>query len=180
MRRASSVTLAVCAVLLGTGSAAAQIGAGPPDGRSDTRGFTLGLGINRGEVSEPASDVDNGLGAQLSVGYGFSQALSASVRVGYGYESAHLDVGARYSLGSPRWAVRPYVEGALTRTGSSEAGFRSVGYGVTGGLGAELFVTRRLSVDVGASFTQGQYVSGAFETDALTAARVTAGVRWRP
>ena len=98
-----------------------------------------------------------------------------------------MDVGARYSFGDTAARLRPYVEGAFTRTGTSafsapldEPRPRSHGYGLTGGAGVEYFVSPRVALDVGVSHSRGQFIAGPFDGDGFASTRLNLGVKWRP
>lgn len=177
--------LAALATLTTALAAGAAAQTGPI--RSDTRGFGLGVNLHGstiGAEGETGGKASSGLG--LSLGYGTSEALTFFLRTDYGYRSTHLDLGARYSFGAPTAALRPYVEAGLTGSRTSRDALSATGFGVTGSVGAEYFVTRKLALDVGLGYSAGRWTNVDFkgaevEFDRnLTAPRVNIGLKWRP
>jgi opacity protein-like surface antigen len=182
-KRGMLAALATLTTALAAGSAAAQTG----QSASNTRGFGLGVNLHGSTVG---SDGDTGTkassGLGVSLGYGTSEALTFFLRTDYGYRSTHLDLGARYSFGAPAAALRPYVEAALTGSRTRRTALSATGFGVTGGVGVEYFVTPKLALDAGLGYSAGRWIyvgsKGAdveFDRD-LTAPRVNLGIKWRP
>lgn len=191
MKKASLVaaTLA-CAALLAV-PASAQTLTGTPVVRSDTRGFGVGVQLDR--IGLMFGDGRTVLGAGLGVtaSYGVSDALSLFARAGTGYRSSHLDAGARYRFGSAAGALRPYVEAAATtvlatRDGAfSEDGqesLRSRGLGATVGAGVEYYLSPRVALDAGVSFFGGRFEENAATglRDGFATSRVQVGIQFRP
>ena len=179
-------TFASLALLAGTGvgSLSAQSPAAAPGGeRSVTRGFSLGVDLG-------ASGIDSGIdgfrartggGVGVRLGYGVSDAVSLFARGTAAYGHAHYDAGARFSLGGAGSSLRPYVEGAVGYVGSSQPEVDPRGAAVTGGLGLEYFLSRRVALDGGLSYSTGRFTEGAGDgDDGFHSARVTIGVRVRP
>lgn len=172
---------AVAAALCAT-EAAAQ--SGPL--RSDTRGFSAGVNLtgSRAGSDAPGGTASSGLG--VSLGYGVSDALTLFGRSDYGYRRSQFDVGGRYSFGAPTSALRPYAEAALTGTRTNASDFRATGFGATASIGAEYFITPRLSLDAAVGYTAGRHTSIDFaaaglDTDrSFAAPRVNLGFRWHP
>jgi opacity protein-like surface antigen len=187
MKRISSVSLALVSAALAAGPAGAQLHW--PEARSGTRGLTVGLDLNGSaiETNGSTAGTPRGAGFGLSLGYGVSERVSLFARADYAYQIAHVDVGARYSFGGTSSRLRPYVEGALTRTGTSafvaplEEGLsRSHGYGLTGGAGVEYFVSSRVALDLGVSHSRGRLTAGTFKGDDFASTRLNVGFKWRP
>jgi hypothetical protein len=182
MKRLSFVVLAA-ATLCAARSASAQLAQpGIEYPRSDTRGWTLGVSV-LGSTIPPGvapSGVNSGVGMGAAAGYGLNNHLSLFARGDMAYHVSHVDVGARYSLGSPESRLRPYLEGALTRTGVRyPQGLSFNVVGLTGGAGVQYFVRRNLALDVGAVHSFGKInsnsLSGAFPTT-----RLSVGFNWHP
>ncbi|MFL5384712.1 MAG: hypothetical protein ACJ8GN_19485 [Longimicrobiaceae bacterium] len=186
MKPISWVAVALVPAALAAGSAQAQTSATPA--RSGTRGPVLGFDLNGSALDVPSSltGAPGGAGLGLSLGYGVSDRVSLFTRAGVGYRIGYVDVGARYSFGGAEARLRPYLDGALTRTGTSAfAGpfyepAHSRGYGVTGGAGVEYFVIRHVALDVGLSHSRGQFTSGTFDGDRFSSTRLNLGVKWHP
>jgi opacity protein-like surface antigen len=168
------------------GSVAAQSPSGT--GLASVRGLSLG-------VSATASGIDadghqfgphNGGGLSVALGYGATDAVTLFVRGTIAYQHAHYDAGARYSFGTPLSRVRPYLEGALTYTGSRERGLAVRGPALTAGAGLEYFLTRNLSLDAGFSYVQGRYTAGEGTReipelgDDFRSGRFSVGLKVRP
>jgi opacity protein-like surface antigen len=187
MKRISFVVLALASTALAAGSAGAQAGA--PEIRSGTRGLMVGLDLNGSAIASngSASGTPRGAGLGLSLGYGVSDAVSIFARADVAYRVAHVDVGARYSFAGPASRLRPYVEGAITRTGTSALAApldghatTSQGYGFTGGAGVAYFVTRRAALDLGVSHSRGRFTAGALDGRDFASTRLNIGVKWHP
>jgi opacity protein-like surface antigen len=176
--------LAVATVSASLCAAEAAAQSGPL--RSDMRGFSAGVNLtgSRAGTDAPGGTASSGLG--VSLGYGVTDALTLFARTEYGYRRSQLDAGARYSFGAPSSALRPYAEVALTGTRASAADFRATGFGATASIGAEYFITPRLSLDAGIGYTAGRHTSIDFaapglDTDrSFAAPRVNLGFRWHP
>jgi opacity protein-like surface antigen len=187
MKRISSVALALVSAALAAGPARAQ--AGSPPVQSGTRGLTVGLDLNGSAIASDgsASGTPRGAGLGLSLGYGVSDAVSIFVRTDYAYRVAHVDLGARYSFGGSASRLRPYVEGAFTRTGTTALAApldshatQSNGYGFTGGAGVAYFVSRRVALDLGVSHSRGRFTAGALDGRDFASTRLNIGVKWHP
>lgn len=197
MKAASLVAAALVCAAFSAGPVAAQLGPGPGVVRSDTRGLGIGVQFNGTGVS---SDGDgfrtvSGAGMGLTLSYGMSDALSVFGRGSYGYRTTQLDLGARYRFGGASGALRPYVEGAVTRLGTvrppdpralSQTSFNAEGLGMTVGAGVEYFISPRLAVDLGLSHTRGRFSDGTIVgegsgvVEKFRSNRVQVGVTWRP
>jgi opacity protein-like surface antigen len=185
MKRISLVAVALASAALAAGSAGAQVGSPPV--QSGTRGFTLGLDLNGSAIERGTSAWPRGAGLGLSLGYGVSERVSLFTRANLAYRMAHVDVGARFTFGGTESRLRPYVEGAFTRSATSafvsptgEGPARSHGYGLTGGAGMEYFVSRRVAIDVGASYSRGEFTAGTFKGENFGSTRLNLGIKWRP
>lgn len=191
MKKASlvAVTLA-CAALLAV-PAAAQVVTGSPVVRSDTRGFGVGVQLDR--IGLMFGDGRTVLGAGLGVtaSYGVSDALSLFARAGTGYRSSHLDAGARYRFGSAAGALRPYVEAGVTTVRATrdawypedgQQSLRSRGLGVTAGAGVEYYISPRLALDAGVTLTGGRFEENPATglRDGFATSRVQVGIQFRP
>ena len=190
MKAASFVAVTfVCAAFLAV-PAAAQLGYGARPVRSDTRGLGIGLQLSGNGVESPdASRTVPGAGLGLTLSYGTSDALSVFARAGAGYRSSQVDLGARYRLGSPAAALRPYVEGAMTRfggvrdNGETDQFRRSWGTGSTVGAGVEYHFSPRFAADLGAAHLRGRFSAGPDDADLgqkFNSTRVQMGFTWRP
>jgi opacity protein-like surface antigen len=175
--------LATLSTALAAGTAAAQTG----PVRSDTRGFGIGVNLHGstvGSEGDTGTKASSGLG--VSLGYGTSDALTFFVRTDYGYRSTHLDLGARYSFGAPTAALRPYAEAGLTGSRTSRDALSATGFGVTGAVGVEYFVTPKLALDMGLGYSAGRWTNVDFKGAEvnfdrnLSAPRVNFGIKWRP
>lgn len=175
MMRLSLVVLALATAALAAVPAAAQVGGPDAD---DGRGLVVGVSLQATRLSSVQHDAGGGFG--VSLGYGVTPALTLFARGSTGYLSSHLDLGARYSFGSPTDRVRPYFEGALSRVGSTRAEERVAGYGLTGGAGIELRLARTLALDLGVSSTYGQLNPDDRPVADFTSTRANLGIRWRP
>lgn len=191
MKAASFVAAALASVALAAAPAAAQAGSAAEP--LDTRGLSVGVHLNRTAVNfQFDSDDVLGAGGGVTVGYGLTNRLSAFARANTGYQSAQVDLGARYRLGSLNAVLRPYVEGAATRIGASReaSGFNereSVwGTGATIGAGVEYFVSRNLAIDAGVVHTRGRFTEGTIlkggsgVSEKFISNRIQLGVTWRP
>lgn len=193
MKAASLVAATLVFAAVSAGPAAAQLGSGAGTVRSDTRGLGVGVQLNGTGISSQADDSRvSGGGLGLTVSYGMSDAVSAFARASYGYRSSQVDVGARYRFGSQAAALRPYVEGAVTRLGAirpaQEGGEQSLGswgMGMTVGAGVEYYFSPRVALDVGLAHSRGRFSDpvvldeGAFR-DSFSSTRVQVGMTWRP
>ena len=165
MKTASFVAVTLVCAAVSAVPANAQAVSGTSPVLSDTRGLGIGVQFNGMRVeSGDASGMVPAAGLGLTLSYGMSDALSVFTRGNMGYRTSQLDVGARYRLGSPAGAVRPYVEAAVTRMGAlhttqERAGesARLSGMGMTVGAGVEYHVGPRFAVDLGVSHTQGRF-----------------------
>jgi opacity protein-like surface antigen len=196
LRRLFALSLAATA--LWAGAAAAQH-APSTLGEADATGLVLGLQVTGGglHVNGPHGPGGGGLG--LSAGYGLSDRVTLFARGGVGYRMSNVDVGARYRLGAPGAALRPYLEAAVTRTAGSaphaelgpadelvEGTRHMLGYGVAAGGGVEYAITRSLGLDVGVTFARGRFTTAEFagtERDIredFRTTRLNVGVTWRP
>ena len=183
MKRLSFAALALAAAALTAGTASAQqTGMPEPGTPSGTRGLTFGLDLGGGAVGfdRTASEMRPGANVGLIVGYGVSDAVTLFLRTDVGYRMGHVDLGARYSFGASHAALRPYVEGALTRTGATDGDVRSHGFGFTGGAGVEYFVSRNVSLDVGVAHSRGRFTSDRVDGRGFGSTRVHVGFRLRP
>lgn len=190
MKTASFVAVTLVCAAFSAVPAAAQLGYGAGAVRSDTRGLGIGLQLNGTgvESSDPSRRVP-GAGLGLTLSYGTSDALSVFARASTGYRMSQVDLGARYRFGSPAGALRPYVEGAVTRLGAvrnteeTDQIQRSWGTGTTVGAGVEYHFSRRFAVDLGLTHTRGRYSAGpggeGFR-EKFTSDRVQMGFTWRP
>ena len=194
MKAASLVAATLMCAAFAARPAAAQTAPGAAPVRSDARGLGVGVQLNGTGVRSPGNESRTVAGAGLGVtlSYGMSDALSAFARGSTGYRSSQVDLGARYRFGSPAGALRPYVEGAVTRHAAlrpapegSEQSLRSLGMGVTVGAGVEYYVTPRFALDVGLAHSRGRFREGALggevgPRESFTSNRVQMGLTWRP
>lgn len=201
-------TFALAATLAGTVSttAAAQMDA-PAPLRSKTAGFNVGVYLNGSAVKVEDSDVvESGAGGTVHLGYGFTENVSLFLRVNAAaiesddvpsgsYAMAHVDMGARYSFLGSSTAWRPFVQAAFNGRAVSideeEAGTLDArGPGFSAGAGLEYFVTPRVAVEAGLSYSFGEFNEGRvnggdwvdFEDEAFeaTSSRFDLGVSWHP
>jgi opacity protein-like surface antigen len=201
-------TFVLAAALAGTVSttAAAQLDAPAPP-RSKTAGFNLGVFLNGSAVRVDDSDViESGAGGSVHLGYGFTENVSVFLRVNGAaiesddvpsgsYTMAHADIGVRYSFLGSSTAWRPFVQGAFSgRAVSIDEGNAGTldarGPGFTAGAGLEYFVTPRVAVEAGLSYSFGEFNEGRlnggdwvdFEDEAFeaTSSRFDLGVSWHP
>ena len=190
MKAASFVAVTLVCAALSAVAAEAQLGYGASPVRSDTRGLGIGVQLNgTGVESSDASRTVPGAGVGLTLSYGTSDALSVFARASTGYRMSQVDLGARYRFGSPAGALRPYVEGAVTRLGAirsteeTDQYGRSWGTGSTVGAGVEYHFSHRFAVDLGMAHLRGRFTArpgdeGFRET--FTSSRVQTGITWRP
>jgi len=159
----------------------------PAAAQSETRGLTVGV---EGGVSALTSGLDRSgqtAGGSLGVtlGYGVSDAVSLFARATTGYEHALYDVGARVSLGTRASSLRPYFEGALTHSRSTDALIRARGPGLTAAAGVEYFLNPKVSLDAGLAYSTGRLTRAdsmgtGIRGDGFQSARLKIGVRLRP
>ena len=193
MKTASFVAVTLVCAAFWAGPAAAQAVSGTSPVRSDTRGLGIGVQLNGMRVLSDQSRMVPGAGLGLTLSYGTSDALSVFARGSMGYRMSQLDVGARYRLGNPSSALRPYVEASVSRFGAlrppleSTAGesVRAWGLGMTVGAGVEYHVSPRLGLDLGVSHTEGRFRTPTLPGEAafretLSSTRFQVGVTWRP
>ncbi|HEX8243349.1 MAG TPA: hypothetical protein VF541_07630 [Longimicrobium sp.] len=184
MKRTSLVVLAVASAACAARSASAQLAQpGIGTARSDTRGLVLGFNLTGSTIPDSRSfpGTGSGLGFGLTAAYGVSEHVSLFARGDAAYRVGHWDAGARYTFGSPAAALRPYVEGAYTRTGTSSQGIRSSGSGVTGGAGVQYFVKPNLALDVGLIHSRGRFDENArVPNSRFSTTRLNIGFRWHP
>lgn len=201
-------TFALAAALASTLSttAAAQLDA-PAPLRSRTAGFNLGVYLNGSAVRVEDSDViESGAGGTVHLGYGITENVSLFFRVNGAaiesddlpsgsYAMAHADIGARYSFLASSSAWRPFIQGAFSgRAVSIDEGsagtLEARGPGFTAGAGLEYFVTPRVALEAGLSYSFGKFNEGRlnggdwtdFEDEAFdaTSSRFDLGVSWHP
>jgi opacity protein-like surface antigen len=190
MKAASFVAVTLVCAAFSAVPAAAQLGYGAGAVRSDTRGLGIGLQLNgTGVESGSASGRVPGAGLGVTLSYGMTDALSVFGRANTGYRMSQVDLGARYRFGSPTGALRPYVEGAVTRLGAvrnseeTDQSLRSWGTGTTVGAGVEYHFSRRFAVDLGVTHTRGRYSPAPGDEgfrQKFTSDRVQMGFTWRP
>lgn len=195
MKTASLVAVTLVCAAFSASPATAQLGSGTSPIRSDTRGFGIGMQINRiGVVSGDGATRVPGAGLGLTLSYGMTDNLSLFARANTGYRTSQLDVGARYRFASPSSALRPYVEAGVSRFGAIRSGqeingaeqsLRSWGMGVTLGAGVEYHFSPRFAVDVGVTHTQGRFTTSSVPGDAafrekFSSNRAQVGFSWRP
>lgn len=141
------------------------------------RSTTEGLGIHLfGQLSSWAttsedysvlSDNSSGGGLGIRLGYGITQRLEPYLRADYTMLTnstytdmrtnlTHLDLGLRFNFGSTIQRFRPFAElaGSHVRAvidplpvGSNDLRLGMQGYGLTGGLGFNLFLTPALAIN---------------------------------
>lgn len=201
-------TFALAATLAGTitTTAAAQMDT-PAPLRSKTAGFNLGVYLNGSAVQVEDSDViESGAGGSVHLGYGVTPNVSLFLRVNGAaiesddvpsgsYTMAHVDIGARYSFLGSSTAWRPFVQGAFNgRAVSIDEGSAGTldarGPGFSAGAGLEYFVTPRVAVEAGLSYSFGEFNEGRvdggewvdFEEESFnaTSSRFDLGVSWHP
>lgn len=193
MKKASLVVATLACVAVWAGPAAAQAITGTPVVRSDTRGLGIGLQLNRTGMDQGRGDGLKvlGAGAALSVSYGVSDAVSLFARGGTGYRSSYMDLGARYRFGGATSALRPYVEAAATVVGATRTvsdafeapeTLRSRGLAATVGAGVEYYVSPRLALDLGVTFSGGRFEENPATglNDGFVSNRVQMGITFRP
>lgn len=192
MKATSLVAATLACVVVSAAPARAQTA--PDADRTDTRGLSVGVHLNRTTVNFQAQSSADVLGAGggVTVGYGLTNGLSVFGRANTGYQSSQVDLGVRYRPGSLAGVLRPYVEGAVTYLGASReasgihAGEPSWGSGVSLGAGVEYFVNRHVALDAGAVHTRGRFNESTFldngrhVTEKFISNRVHFGVTWRP
>lgn len=191
------------AILLVAAPAAAQSTATPV---SSHKGFFLGAHLNNSSVSSDDlfEDSENGGGAGIQLGWGFTPRLSlfgeATVARLSDSEGdagfSHVDIGVRYAwTGARKWV--PSLEAAFTGRGIAsddvelEPGvvgdLRITGAGFTLGGGVQYFFTPKFAVGAQLKWTGGKFDKYEFdgeEVDGLdadaTSTRVNIGVTWYP
>lgn len=190
MKAASFVAVTLVCAAFSAVPAAAQLGYGASPVRSDTRGLGIGLQLNgTGVESGSATGRVPGAGLGVTLSYGMTDALSVFARGSTGYRMSQVDLGARYRFGSPAGALRPYVEGAVTRLGAirnteeTDQFRRSWGTGTTAAAGVEYHFSPKFAVDLGLAHTRGRYSAGPGDEgfrQKFTSDRVQMGFTWRP
>lgn len=171
----------VLACALSAGSTAAQTRA--PDSGEGGRGVVLGVNVlGTSLAGQPGTTgfTSRGAGVGLTLGYGINPAVTLFARGMVAYQAANVDVGARYTFGRAASALRPYVEGAVSRVASTAGGVDSHGYGVVAAAGVEYSLARGVAVDVGLAHTEGRFTTGALDGGRFAGTRVSVGVRWTP
>jgi opacity protein-like surface antigen len=167
----TSTLAALLASLVSWSAGAAQPAPAPE--RFTTRGLQFGAGLTgaRSSVEGGESSTD-GIGVSFQVGYGLTRRLALVAGVtgttmdGGSYALAHLDLGGRFLLSEAR--LRPYLQAALTGRLAREEipehfddtvlQFR--GFGPSVGAGVEYGVSPEAAVDVGLTWTAGDYTEG--------------------
>ncbi len=180
MNRLSFVAATAACAVFAAGSASAQIAQPTVAGGSSTQGFSVG--INLLGSSDPLGGLNHvpGLGLGVTAAYGVSNHVSVFARGDVAYQTANVEAGARYSFRSPEARLRPYVEGALTRTGVLFEGARLSGTGLTAGAGVQYFVRRNLALDVGLVHSEGRFTNGVLDGHGFSTTRLNVGFRWHP
>jgi opacity protein-like surface antigen len=199
--------LLLATALAGTLAAPAAAQFEDPEQRSNTQGFSLGLFLSSAAADmEDTDEVEAGRGLSLQAGYGFNQNLSLFTKISAAlissegfvddqYALAHFDLGLRYSFGGTGSALRPFLQGAYSGRGASfdlgsEGQLDTRGAGFTGGVGLEYFVSPKLAIEGGFSYTVGELDEGRLDgsewvdlEDAsieLNSGRLDLGISWHP
>lgn len=180
-----------------------------PVRKSSSDGFWIGAGIEgNGLLSTEGgfnSATESGRGGGLEIGYGFTRRVSLygtlsvasmdSLDYSGTYALSHVDVGARWHLGSGEGRVMPFLQAALagraiaadfyTWRGSYSVAASGAGVSVGGGLNAHF--TPGLAFAGSATWTVGNF--SRYEVNGLqvpgdsmsaTSARVHLGLVWFP
>ena len=201
MIRKASIALA--AAVLFASTASAQATARP---RASTSKFFVGLGLNGSAIKfENATEGENGSGATLQLGYGFTpkfamffEGTGAALNTDEPMALGHFDVGARYHFTNPSRAFVPFLEVALTGRammqenvsfdgGTTVNDFALAGGGFSFGGGLLYFMNPKWALNTGLKWTAGRFTDAkygnvtmtGFESDATTA-RFNVGVTWFP
>lgn len=193
-------------LLLTTASVQAQ---GAISMESNGEGFFVGLhlGAATWSVDDLEIDAESGGGAGLTVGYGFSQLISAyltadaasiSPDLGESYTLGHGDLGVLFTFGSTTSAVRPYLDAAFNvrqatadlvdeTTGQTEE-LTISGNGLTVGGGVRYHLSLPLAIDAGAKLTFGNLTEAKLggvsitlpESASANSVRINVGLVWFP
>ncbi len=187
-----------------TASARAQ---GAISMQSTGEGFFLGahLGAASWTADDLEIDGESGGGAGITLGYGFSQLISAyftadaasiSPDIGGSYTLGHGDLGVMFSFGSTTSAVRPYVDAAFSvrqakqdiqdETGTQE--FTVSGAGLSVGGGVRYHLSLPFAIDAGAQLSLGEFTEVELggvsitlpEAASATSVRINVGIVWFP
>jgi hypothetical protein len=199
MRRSFTIA-AIAAALVIVGSASAQSTSG------STNGFSIGAQVTGAGLnfSNASQKVDFGGGWGVQAGYGFGEMFSLIANYDHNalggqegggtFDLGQWDALARFNFmaGSP---IRPYLEAGATGRAAKTPNFQGTGgaytfsgISPTAGLGAQLFVSRQVSVNAGLDWTFGNFstvhnegnaVSGFNQLDA-TGTRVRVGATLYP
>ena len=190
MKTASLVAATLACVSLSAAPAAAQATSGAD--RTDTRGPSVGVHLDRTAVNFQFDGSRDVLGASggVTLGYGVTNGLSVFARANTGYRNTQVDLGARLRLGSLNGVLRPYVEAATSRVGSdrnaAEMNADVWGTGTTVGAGVEYFLSRHVALDGGVVHTRGRFSDrpinegGTGVSEKFISNRLQLGVTWRP
>lgn len=193
----------------GAAAVAQAVRTDPDARRSSSERFWIGAGVEgNGLLSTEGgfnSATESGTGAGVELGYGFTRRVSLygtisaarmdSLDFGGTYALSHVDVGARWHLGSGQGRVMPFLQAALagraiaadfySRSGTYSVTASGAGVSVGGGLNAHF--TPALAFSAAATWTVGNF--SRYEVDGVqvpgdavsaTSARVHIGLVWFP
>lgn len=177
--------------------------------QSNGEGFFVGLhlGAATWTVDDLQIDAESGGGGGLTVGYGFSQLISAylsadaasiSPDLGESYTLGHGDLGVLFTFGSTTSAVRPYADVAFgvrqasadlvdDTTGQTEE-LTISGTGLTVGGGVRYHLSLPLAIDAGVKASFGNLTEAELggvtiqlpESASANSIRINVGVVWFP
>ena len=193
--------LTVMLLLAACGVATSQ---SPPLPDYHTKGFSLGLHLNGTSWRLEQRDLDidqtdGGGGLGFMLGYGVSNLVtlffnvdgaSISPEDGENYTLTSADLGARFTFGSGRGKLRPFVEAALSGAGTEieleGANLEISGGGIGVGGGILYFFSRQFALDAGLDLVFGNLNSvkvGQVSVDPNISAfttRLNVGFAWYP
>lgn len=199
MKRTIGLSALVAGALLSAGSLSAQ---------SDNSGFMLNVHLVGNGISLVGADteMENGGGLGVAVGYGFNERITLYLNVDAAaieydedagvdddsYDAVTADLGARMNFGNEGMKLRPYINAAFSGLAVveeiEEVDATLSGGGLTVGGGLQYFFSPRLALDLGLQATQGAFTDASVEDEdeeldagiAFTTSRVQLGVTWHP
>lgn len=145
--------------------------------KSTAQGFSGQIHLGSGQWTSEDLDVDaeSGFNFGVKIGYGFSELIEAFIRYDFGklvpeydgfsnYSYNHLDIGARFNLGSTTKPWRPFLQAAATYISTNQEAvdyygyivdLDMKGYGISVGGGVKYHITLEFAGIIGMDYTFG-------------------------
>lgn len=125
----------------------------------DTEGFFIGVSLLGAawSLDDVDADAESGAGLGLRIGYNFNQNIGAFINLdgssinpdeGDSYGLGHFDIGVQWIFRSVENRFRPFVRGSYLGMSAQDDNLEINGSGFGLGLGALIFLSERLALDV--------------------------------